>query len=124
MLVLPASEHLDLAVAQRVLGVADLVRLGAPEVRALFPDCDPDALPPFGARAGLPVVLDLCFFEEAEEEEDGGEIYFEAGNHREIGVMRFADFRRLAGPFAHEACLHEKPRLARTVKHGGRGSLA
>jgi len=122
MLVLPASEHLDLDIACRVVGVRRLTPAAAADLRRMFPDCEPGAIPPFGALYGMPAVLDLCFFEEQEEE--NGEIYFEAGSHRELVAMRFADFRRIAGPFAHEACLHLRPSLARPVKHGGRGALA
>jgi len=122
MLVLPASEHLDLDTACRVVGTRSLAVATAADLRRRFPDCEPGALPPFGALYGIPAVLDLCFFE-GEEEEENGEIYFEAGNHRELVAMRFADFRRVAGPFAHEACLHLRPSHTRPVKHGGRGAL-
>jgi len=121
MLVLPASEHLDLDTACRVVGTSRLTVATAADLRRTFPDCEPGAIPPFPAIYGVPAVLDLCFFE---EEEDNGEIYFEAGNHRELVAMRFADFRRIAGPFTHEACLHPRPSLARSVKHGGRGALS
>lgn len=122
MLVLPASERLDRATACRVLGTARLTPLPAGEWKQRFPDCEPGAAPPFGALYGMPAVLDLCFFE-AEAGEADGDIYFEAGNHRELVAMRFEDYRRAAGPFAHEACLHLRPRPAHTVKHGGRGAL-
>lgn len=122
LLVLPASERLDLDVARRVLGVDQLVPASPAEVERVFPGCHPDALPPFGARAGVPTVLDLCFFEEAEDD-PGAILWFEAGNHLELAGMRFAEFRKRAGPFVHEACLHARPRLARVVPHGGRGAL-
>lgn len=122
-LVVPASEHLDLDVASRVVGVDALRPASAAEIARTFPGCDAEALPPFGSRAGVPTVLDLCFFEEAEEDPDPT-IWFEAGNPLELVAMPFAEFRRRAGPFAHEACLHERPRLARIASHGGRGALS
>ena len=122
-LVAPASEHLDLEVARRVLGTGALTPASPPEIARTFPGCDPEALPPFGTHAGVPTVLDLCFFERAEEDPDAT-IWFEAGNHLELVAMPFAEFRRRAGPFAHEACLHDRPRLARVASHGGRGARA
>lgn len=121
MLILPASEHLDLDTARRVVGGDHVTRASRRDVAGLFPDCDPGALPPFGRLYGVPAVLDRCFFENDGDEE--AEIYFEPGNHRELVAMRFADFRRLAGPFAHEACLHRRQDASHVVKHGGRGAL-
>lgn len=122
LLVLPASERLDLEIARRVLGTDELRPASAADAERVFPGCDPDALPPFGARAGIPTVLDLCFFEAAENDPDAM-IWFETGNHMELAGMSFEEFRKRAGPFTREACLHARPRLARLVHHGGRGAL-
>src|SRR5689334_12429614 len=104
MLIVPASEHVDVALARHVTGSHRLDFAGEGQLARLFPDCEVGAIPPFGALWNMPVVLDECF----EESED---IYFSAGNHHELVRMNFEDFRRTAGPFATEAHLHERPNL-------------
>jgi Ala-tRNA(Pro) deacylase len=121
LLVLPASEHLDLEIARRVTGWPRLVPATAAEIARLIPDCEPGATPPFGTLFGMPTVIDLCFFEDEEHADDT--FYCEAGNHRELIAMPFSEYRRVAGPFAHEACLNAHPALARPLRHGGRGAL-
>lgn len=100
MAVLPASAHLDFGILRRVTGRKELGLATEDELRRLFPDCDAGAMPPFGALYGLPMYLDGCF-------RSSKEIYFQAGNHRELVRMRFADYERMAGPIAGEFCLHE-----------------
>jgi len=60
------------------------------EVAAIFPDCDADAIPPFGAAYGIPTLVDegLLHLEH---------VYFEAGSDEFVGRMRGSDF---AGLFA------------------------
>ncbi len=109
MLVLPASEHLDHDITRRVTG-HDLVRFASDdELSLLFPDCEVGAAPPFGKLWGLTTVIDACF-ERDEEEEGADDFYFQAGNHRELARVSFRDYRRIAGPFARETCLHVRPK--------------
>ena len=61
------------------------------ELRALFPDCELGAMPPFGSIYGLGVYLDSSLVAEPE-------IAFNAGTHREVIHMRTAEFRRVAKP--------------------------
>ncbi len=109
MFVLPASEHLDLATVRRVSGHHAIAFATRDEIARRFPGCDPDAVPPFGRLFGVECVLDQCFFEHEEDEADG-EIAFAAGTPEETVVMSFADYRRAAGPFTHEAHLHARPK--------------
>uniref|UniRef100_A0A832I4A2 YbaK/EbsC family protein n=1 Tax=Eiseniibacteriota bacterium TaxID=2212470 RepID=A0A832I4A2_UNCEI len=105
MAVVPASAHLDFGILRRMTGRKELGLANEEELRMLFPDCDPGAMPPFGNLYGMPVYLDACF-------RDARDIYFQAGNHAELVRMRFADYEALAGPFAGEFCLHEEHALA------------
>jgi Ala-tRNA(Pro) deacylase len=100
MTVLPASEHLDLAVFRHMTGRQGVAMATEEELRRLFPDCELGAMPPFGNLYQLPTYVDACFW----DEED---FYFQAGNHREAVRMAFADYERIAGPFAGEFHLHE-----------------
>lgn len=105
MTVIPASAHLDFGILRRMTGRKELGLATEEEIRLLFPDCDPGAMPPFGNLYGMPVYLDACF-------RDQRDFYFQAGNHTELVRMRFRDFENVAGPFAGEFCLHEEHALA------------
>jgi Ala-tRNA(Pro) deacylase len=71
------------------------------ELRALFPDCEPGAMPPFGPLYGQRVFVDAALAAEPE-------IVFSAGTHSAAIRMRYADFaaatRPVVGRFA------ERPR--------------
>ena len=99
MAVVPASEHVDLEVLAHVSGHAHLELAAEGEILRVFPDCEPGAMPPFGNLYDLPVFLDACFTHEES-------IIFQAGNHHEVVRMPFAEYDRLARPFAKVACLH------------------
>jgi Ala-tRNA(Pro) deacylase len=61
------------------------------EFKGLFPDCDPGAMPPFGMLYKLNTVVDKSLA-------DDEKIAFNAGSHKEIIKMRFADFKALEQP--------------------------
>ena len=67
------------------------------ELRRLFPECEPGAMPPFGPLYGQPVFADVTLAAEPE-------IVFNAGTHSEAISMRWADFaatvRPIVGKFA------------------------
>ena len=89
--VLPADEHIDLHELKHILG-AQHVRLATEyELSVLFADSEVGAMPPFGNLYGLPVYVDSSL---ASEEV----IAFNAGTHKDVIHMRYADFERLVGP--------------------------
>jgi len=100
MTVLPASEHLDLSVFRHMTGRRGITMASEDELRRLFPDCELGAMPPFGKLYDLPAYVDACFWDE-------DTFYFQAGNHHEVVRLAFADYERVAGPFAGEYHLHE-----------------
>ena len=91
MTVVPASYRVDLYRLKKYLG-ADTVELASEaEFRGRFPDCETGSMPPFGNLYGMDVFAD-------ENLADDNEIAFNAGTHRELVRMKFADFERLANP--------------------------
>ena len=99
--VLPATHQVDMARLARQLGGP--VRLASvTEIADVFLDCEWGLVPPFGARYGLPTVLDETIAR-------GEWIVFEA-NLRGVAIrMRGGDFERLEQaqrlPFARQACV-------------------
>lgn len=58
MLVLPASELVDLERASEVLGHNEVRLATEDEFVSLFDDCEPGAEPPFGNLYGIPTFMD------------------------------------------------------------------
>ena len=84
MAVLPASRRLELREFQASNGTH--FRL-APEseLKHLFKDCEPGAVPPFGAAYGIETVWDDSLLEQSDT-------YFEAGDHETLVHMKTRDF--------------------------------
>jgi Ala-tRNA(Pro) deacylase len=95
--VLPATLDVDLDRLRR-LARASMIRLAdEKELNALFPGCEPGAMPPFGPIYGQDVFVDVGLAAE-------DEIVFNAGTHTEAIRMRWPDFaasvRPIVGRFA------------------------
>jgi Ala-tRNA(Pro) deacylase len=91
MAVLPAPKQLDLDALCWAAGVKTLRLASETEFRALFPDCEVGAMPPFGHLYGMNVYLDDGFAPRRP-------IYFEDGTHRQVVGMRYEEFVRLERP--------------------------
>lgn len=91
MTVLPATKRVDLGKLAAVLPEKEARLAAEDEFAALFPECEPGAMPPFGSLFGLPVIVDASL-----EKDDS--IAFQAGSHVESVRMRYADFKRLVKP--------------------------
>ncbi len=94
---LPAPLAVNLARLLELAG-GDEIRLASEdEMRPLFPDCEPGAMPPFGPLYGQRVFADVALAAEPE-------IVFNAGTHTEAIRMRWAGFaasvRPIVGTFA------------------------
>jgi Ala-tRNA(Pro) deacylase len=89
--VLPADRVVD-PVRLRELAGARVLRLAEEdEFAALYPDCDPGAMPPFGTMYGQRVFVDQALCADPE-------IVFNAGTHTDAIRMRYADYDRLVHP--------------------------
>jgi Ala-tRNA(Pro) deacylase len=91
MLVLPATEKLDMRKASDVLHAKALRLASETEFQERFTDCELGAIPAFGNLYGVPVVVDQKL---AENES----IVTQAGTHSETVRVRFHDFERVVQP--------------------------
>lgn len=91
MVVLPANRKIALSELRELLERDDLELATEDEFRGRFPDCELGAMPPFGNLYGLPVYLAQSLAEERE-------IAFNAGTHREVIKMSYADYADLVKP--------------------------
>lgn len=75
LVVLDATDQIDLRKARHVLGAGDVRLLSEPELAALTPGCEVGAIPAVGALFGLTTYADYAV-------RDDPEISFNAGSHR------------------------------------------
>ncbi len=91
MVVLPASETIDVSVVSRAAGGGTVMLASEDEFKNEFPDCEVGAMPPFGNLYGMRVFLSPDLAREKE-------IAFNAGTHTEVVVMDYQDFEALVDP--------------------------
>jgi len=95
MAVLPASRRLQLRNLQAGNGHALRLATEA-ELKRLFSDCEPGAVPPVGVVYGIETILDDSLMEQPET-------YFEAGDHETLVRMKTSDFIGLMKGARHMA---------------------
>jgi len=91
MVVLPASEKVDLELVKGAIHAESVQLADEREFEKLFSNCEIGAMPPFGNLYDMPVYV----------EESLGEnefIAFNAGSHTELIKLSFKDFERLVQP--------------------------
>lgn len=92
LLVLPATYHVDLKKAGKVVG-AKVKLAPEEEMGSLFAGCEVGAEPPFGSIFGMKTFVDTSF----EGRED---IVFRAGSHEKTIKMSYQDYAELEKPVA------------------------
>ncbi|HET7038690.1 MAG TPA: YbaK/EbsC family protein, partial [Gemmatimonadales bacterium] len=91
MAVLPAPLQVDLRHLRELIDAERVELASEAEFKALFPECEPGAMPPFGSLYGMETYVAGRL---AEDEY----IAFNAGTHTELIRMRYRDFERLVDP--------------------------
>lgn len=91
MVVLPSTHQVDLDLLKETLGTQNVELATEEEFQNRFPDCELGAMPPFGN------LYDMNTFVAQTLREDE-EIAFNAGNHREVVKMGYADYEDLVQP--------------------------
>ena len=90
LVVIDATDHLDLPKASRAIGAGDVRLLTEAELAALAPDCQAGAIPAVGALFGLATYADYAV-------RDDPEISFNAGSHRFSVRVERASWERASG---------------------------
>jgi Ala-tRNA(Pro) deacylase len=94
--VLPASHHVAMSQLGRALDRRSLDLASESELKQLFTDCEPGAVPPLGAAYGLPTIVEETLAEQPD-------VYFEAGDHEHVIHVTRGEFLQLTSdaPRAH-----------------------
>lgn len=93
MAVLPASRRLHLESLRAATGAKQIELAREDEFCALFPDCEPGAMPPFGSLYGIPLFVDRNLSRKPE-------IVFNAGTHTEAIKLAYETYETLVSPAA------------------------
>jgi Ala-tRNA(Pro) deacylase len=91
--VLPATHHVRLADQKTQIG-DDVDLADEDEIKRLFPDCAPGAVPPIGEAYELDVIID----DSIQAQPD---VYLEGGDHTTLVHMDQAQFARLMAEARH-----------------------
>jgi Ala-tRNA(Pro) deacylase len=91
MAVVTASRQVDLVLLKKAARAKHVELASELEFKSKFPDCETGAMPPFGNLYDMPVFADVTL---AKDEE----IAFNAGSHRELVRLAWADFEKLVRP--------------------------
>lgn len=90
IVVLDATDHLDLGKARGIIGAGHVRLLTEAELTALAPDCEVGAIPAVGPLFGLTTYADYAV-------RDDPEISFNAGSHRFSARVERARWERACG---------------------------
>ena len=89
--VVPADLIVDVDQLLALTG-AERIRLATEEeLSALYPDCEPGAMPPLGPLYNQPVFIDIALAAEPQ-------VVFNGGTHADAVCMRYDDFAAVAKP--------------------------
>ncbi|RFF26716.1 MULTISPECIES: aminoacyl-tRNA deacylase [unclassified Wenzhouxiangella] len=91
MVVLRATDRLDLDLLKSVAGAHTVELASEDEFKSHFPECETGAMPPFGNLYDMPVLAD-------EGLADDETITFNAGSHTEAYSIAWKDFERFVEP--------------------------
>jgi len=98
IVVLPATEQVDLDRVSSLLGGATVWLANEAEIARRCPDCEVGSLPPFGRQYGMRIIVD----ESLARHED---LFFASNNRRESIRLAYDDF-----------CMLEHPLVANVAK--------
>lgn len=96
LLVLPASEQIDLEKLSKAIGGTHVRLATELEDSDHCPDCELGILPPFGSRINADALVD----ETLTKHED---LFFQGDSHQEAIRLRYSDFYRLEHPMVVSA---------------------
>ena len=91
MAVVPANHHVDIQLLKKATGAKVSDVASEAEFAGTFPDCEAGAMPPFGNLYNMKVFVDERLSQEKQ-------IAFNAGSHRELIQLSWADYQSLVQP--------------------------
>lgn len=91
MAVLPANQRVILQDIREITGADDVRFASEDEFEGMFSGCETGAMPPFGNLYGMEVFVSPSLAAQKD-------IIFNAGTHRDLIKMSYADFERLVQP--------------------------
>lgn len=113
MVVVPASHDIRLELLKEMVDAESAHTAEVHEVDELFPDCDADAIPPFGMLYGMRVFV-------AEPLSRSQNLAFYAGSRKQVAELLYTDYARLVrpivAPISAAGAAESRPRSGRDVQ--------
>ena len=100
MAVVSASRHVDLSALRELAGASEARLATEDEFKALFPDCEIGAMPPFGSLYQLRLFVDQMVTEV-------DDLCFNAGTHEQIMRMDCGDYVEIEKPVIGDFAIKE-----------------
>ncbi len=91
LFVLPAPKQVDFSQLRKIFNSHDITLASEAEFKAMFPDCELGAMPPFGVMYGLKTYADESLHKEKE-------IVFNAGTHTDTILMPREAYDKIVKP--------------------------
>lgn len=91
MAVLPADAKINFKHIKEITGAKQANLASEEAIHFFFEDCDIGAMPPFGNIYRIPTLMDTLF-------ENCEDIAFNAGDHEDVMMIKFADYCKLVHP--------------------------
>jgi Ala-tRNA(Pro) deacylase len=91
MALIPVNQRLRLELLKEMVDAQSIRQAEAQELDRLFPDCDGDAIPPFGMLHGMRVFV-------AEALSRSQRLAFYAGSRMQVAELLYSDYSRLVRP--------------------------
>lgn len=104
MTVLPATRTLELEKLRKNLDAKQIELVGSSEVKTIFEDCEPGAVPPFGNLFGVNVIV-------AKSLTKNERISFNGGTHHDLVTLKYKDFEQLVHPKVVSCSFHPKTKM-------------
>jgi Ala-tRNA(Pro) deacylase len=101
MLVLPSDYVVDFAEVRRLLGLTAVRLATEAELAQLFPDCEVGAMPPLANGSEMAILIGQALA-------PAEFLAFNAGTHRDVIHLSFADFVALVNPLIASFAVKEK----------------
>jgi Ala-tRNA(Pro) deacylase len=102
IVVVPATKIVDMEKLQRETDAGEVLLADESDFRDRFSDCQVGTVPPFGNLFGVDTWLDRQLTLE-------NHLAFNAGTHRDVMVIRYADYNRLVKPRIVDVAVEPSP---------------
>jgi len=102
LVVLPATDHVDLGLVSQCLGGAEVRMATQAEIAIRCPECEYGVLPPFGSCFGMRTIVDASLGEHKD-------LFFQGCSRHEAIRLNYRDYCEIEHPLVVDVAQRERP---------------